>query len=122
MPKATAYQPLSSTPVLSWASDTVLPNETVIVAGSGFHNCTSLTFQPHSNGTHAPIVVPLSSASDSALMAVLPATASLAVFDVSVRCGSTDSNALRVNAPRILWAQVISNTKIDVLSNFVIFC
>ena len=108
--KVTAYQSPSNAPVLSWASDTVLPNETMLVAGSGFHDCTSLTFQPRSNGTHTPIVVPLSSASESALMAILPATASLAVFDVSVRCGSANSNALRVNAPRILWAQVISDT------------
>ena len=105
---------------MSWVSNTVLPNETVLVAGSGFaEDCTVLTLQPHAPGRGVeeallPVLAPVTSVSRSALTAVLPATTPLAVFDVSVRCGGTRgiadqqqriSNAVRINAPRIFWAQ-----------------
>lgn len=111
---AAAAAAAGSTPFLSWVTNTVLANQTLMLAGSGLGGCTEVVLvseapDRESAGSRADnpvnLLLPVAASSESSLMAVLPPGSPQGVFNVSARCASGASNSLRLNGPRIFWAQ-----------------
>ncbi|HEY3322407.1 MAG TPA: hypothetical protein VGP72_18235 [Planctomycetota bacterium] len=106
---ATAAQP----PVITWASDPVRPDETVLLRGGGFGTQPVVEFarledsdpsakdQPALSWTKLPVL----QASDDALKFVIPADARPGVFTCRVVVDGAASSPVFLNRPDVWWFQ-----------------
>ena len=87
-------------PYLSWASNTVVPGETLMLSGSGLSAGCAVHL---SQGRSDPVVLAAAAASATSLMATVPASFPPGAFTARAVCGGGASNALVVGAPRVWW-------------------
>ncbi|MBI5834958.1 MAG: hypothetical protein HZB16_21865, partial [Armatimonadetes bacterium] len=90
-------------PVISWASDPVRPNETVLLRGAGFGAAPAVEFAhlPEGAARRLPAVQP----ADDALKFLVPADAVPGVYRVRVLADGQNSAPVLLNAPRVWWLQ-----------------
>ena len=108
--------PVLAAPVITWVSDPVRPDETVVLLTEGCSANTVVEIGRASDGgagkllpgTSAPLqwtaIKPLQ-ASRQCVKAVIPAKLTLAVFALRLREGSETSAPVYANAPSVWWMQ-----------------
>ncbi len=103
-------------PRIIWASDPVLPNETVLLMGGPFAKESKVLFsifankentqpdEPQDKDFKSIPIAPLQ-VSDQSIKFVVPGNMDKGIYYCSVECAGKQSNGIRLNAPAPWWIQ-----------------